>query len=146
MREIVIGQAVPDNIGCYACNVWFRVAIPSDTDPTNPRPGRQALYAAAQATYTPQAPGDYASAHADELTAFHAGEYVELPPISVQIDPSWKNADVAAAISSTSQNVNGDILLWLHADRVKKQLAFDDARLGLLGTNYAAGSWTPSRA
>lgn len=130
MRQVVVGQTLADDFNCLALMVWFRVAIPDNVT----RPGRQAQYAKDQATYTPTAPGDYVGTYAQEVTDFHSGLYREMPPISLPLDPTWSQAQVEG------------ILVDLLNDRTAKLTAFDDNRFGFLGSNYAGGTWTITKA
>jgi hypothetical protein len=167
MREVVVGRASTDarydiasgvassGYGFVQIEVWFRIPIPAADDPTTPRPGRREIYAAMQRDYSPAAPGDYRAddgtgnpgAHFTEIAEFQSGAYTELPSITVPIDPRWHNADVQAAIQSTSPSVNGSILAWLLHDRKVKVLDADDHRYGLLGTALNDdGTWAPGRS
>lgn len=126
MRAFVVGEVTRDAYNRAFVPLFVRAQIPDEAT----KPGRQTWYARQQAGYSIQAPqmgctdADYAQEQAD----LRAGLWAEIPPIQIPVDPNWSNAEIQAALSSTSESVLGALLGFIAEKHAAIYLARDDER------------------
>lgn len=114
MRKVVIESIAVSSDGTMGGRVYFRYPVPA---------ARQSLYA--NPTLTPEAPGDYAGAHADELTALRNGEWYE------RLSPNQRSFPTSTPVATLQEAIVQDYEIAEAAFQ-----AADNARLAYYGSSW----------